>query len=227
MSLSKAGYDIGFVGANDFSNQQLASGVYSLSSRSNVPYVTLVGSGGFQKTFSWGEIVQVPEGESCQVKNSSFHAGDIYINAGCDYDVRPARITVPVPLVVDQNIAGNIGIGTLYPVDARMGRRAYFIGNLEKNAVGTGNVLIMGQRFDGSHNTANELAPIPGAGYLEFQTIPLNTIVGPVPLGKRAQYGSNDSIPHALLTTARVLFLVSAEWGFTFAIQDGYYVVEY
>lgn len=230
MSATRAGFDIGYVGPNQKSNQQISSGTYSLSSRANVPYVTLVGSGGFTKTFSWGEIVQVPEGESCTVQNSSAHGGDIFLNAGCDYDNRPARITVPVPVVNPFSIiVGGVtvvtGIGALYPVDVRMARRAYLVPSMTKTAAGAGNVAVIGQRFDGSHNTANELAPIPGAGYLELHTIPLSTVVGLIPLGKRAVYGSLDSAPHTLLTTAQVVFLIPAEW--TLDSLNAYYTVEY
>lgn len=99
--------------------------VYSLSVRSNVPYIRLLGGSSSQKVFSWNEQISVPPGEMVTVANDSFHKGDIIINSGApDWSAKPARITVPVPLIRDgsSNFLGE------FPLDCRRARRAYLGG---------------------------------------------------------------------------------------------------
>lgn len=227
----RAGFDIGYVASNQNSNQQISAGTYSLSARSTVPFVALVGSGGYYKTFSWGEIVEVPDGEACTVRNASYHGGDIFLNAGCDYDNRPARITVPVPIENPQVFGGVTGIGTVFPVDTRLARRAYFVSGYQWDGPGEGTVYVIGQQFEGSLQTANELqsAGVSGAGYYEIHEIWVSTTLGNVPLGKRAVYGVYDAVPHTLLTCARVLLLTPAGWSLPnpTGIASAYYTVEY
>lgn len=117
-------------GPNRRTDLRLAGGrtipfVYSLSVRSNVPFIRLLGGTTSQKTFSWNETIVVPKGEMVTVANDSFHRGDIIINSGSpDWGAKPARITVPVPLVRDFN-ANFLGE---FPLDCRSARRAYLGG---------------------------------------------------------------------------------------------------
>jgi hypothetical protein len=152
---------------------------------------------GQSKIFTWGEIVEVPEKQMVTVINASFHAGDIVINGGCDYDNKPARITVPVPYVV----TGPSWYPD-YPADVRTARRAYLTwsgATLGSNVV----VTRIGTRTDGSHNTANEIAPPDiGAGYFEVLLMPAFTEIGSVALGHEAPLQGDDSRPHTLLTVA-------------------------
>ena len=224
--MGQASFEIGYVAPNSSSQATLSGpGVFSLSSRSNVPFVALVGRSGFYKVFSWGEIVEIPHQEQCTVKNVSFHGGDIYINGGADYDTRPARISVPVPIIEQGEGAGLLYTG-LFPADVRMARRAYMMVNAQTLLVNT-TVNIVGKQFDGSHNTGNEIVSgvgSPGSGYRELYELPSSVEIGPIPLGKRASYG-DDSRPHALLTTAAVYFLaIEVELS-----TDGnaYYTLEY
>jgi hypothetical protein len=213
LQTSRASYDIGYLGPNDESVYKLGAGMYSLSSRSNVPYVTLVGAGGFNKTFSWGEIVEVPLNQSCAVKNSSYHGGDIFINGGCDYDNAPARITVPCGVDTIELFERNF-VYTPMPADCRRARRAYF--HIDALNIGSEdqlylNVIAVGQRLDGSHFTDNEIratsglfpANTPGVGYQESHLVSFQEMIGPIPLGQNASIG-DDTRPHALLTIAQV-----------------------
>jgi hypothetical protein len=226
--MRKAAFEFGYMAPNQAGNQQLSTGTYCLSSRSNVPYVTLVGSGGNTKTFSWGEIITIPEGEACTVKNSSFHGGDIFINAGCDDANRPARITVPVTLE-DQTFAETDIIRTTFPADVRMARRAYLIVDAVTQGLLPPQATVIGKRYDGSHNTGNQLPNLlsePGAGYEDVFEFVIPEVLGPIPLGKGANY-SDDTRPHALLTTAEVYFDPPDNFRFAGSTRNAYYIIEY
>jgi len=179
--------------------------MYSLSARSNVPFVRLIGKT-VDKTFTWGEIVEVPQGELCSISNASWHGGDIYINGGCDYDNRPARITVPVPYSLLEVDPGEFNWFPAYPADVRTAKRAYLMLDATSNAVATSFWVVQGKRFDGSHNTANQLtAANTGTGYEDFRTLAALSQFGLIPMGHGAPPG-DDSRPHVLLTTAIVTF---------------------
>jgi hypothetical protein len=216
---TRASIDVGLVQANQTTNHSLAPGIYSLASRSNVPYVSLVGTSGFSKVFTWGEIVEVPCGETCRLRNSSYHAGDVFINCGADFQSRPARITVPVP-VVEIDINGVTYVTPTYPADVRMARRAYF-SMFGTTALAT-IAIVTGKRFDGSHNTLNQIVLESGAGYQENFILPPSSDVGPIPLGYRSAMG-DDSRPHTLLTTAQPNIAVAS---FTYS-GTAYYTMEY
>jgi len=226
--LRKAAFEFGYIAPNQMGNQQLSSGTYSLSSRSNVPYVTLVGSGGNTKTFSWGEIVTIPDGEACSVKNSSFHGGDIFINAGCDDANRPARITVPVQME-NQTFGETDIIRTSYPADVRMARRAYLVIDAVTQGLTAPEATIIGKRYDGSHNTDSQLPNLlsePGAGYENVLEFVVPEEIGPIPLGQGANY-SDDTRPHALLTTAEVYLTPPDNFDFAGSVRNAYYIIEY
>jgi hypothetical protein len=228
--MSLAGFDIGYVGPNQNSSTALSAGSYTLSARSNVPFVSLVGRGGFKKIFTWGETVKVPHKEMCTVRNESFHGGDIYINAGCEETNRPARITVPVPFT---NVGG--AWEPLFPADVRLARRAflYFDAYVSANPPFSSTITILGLRTDGSHKTSNEISLItspfkPGSGYVDARVIPVFTLLEPQPLGHLAG-PPGDTTPHALLTTAAAYLTVShltlAPTGDN--LPNAYYSMEY
>jgi hypothetical protein len=231
--VTRASIDIGFVPPNEPAKQALSEGFYSLSSRSNVPYVSLTGASGFFKIFTWGEIVEIPCGQTCTVKNESFHGGDIYINCGIDNLNRPARITVPVPMQFTPDGGPDTGLfRPLYPADVRLARRAYFVMQLltVDPPANLFRMIIKGKRFDGSHNTPNALQVFlePGAGYGYELEYPLSTAIGPVPLGYLSAAG-DDSRPHTLLTTATVEFAnfsIQGESASLLGIPT-YYTMEY
>ena len=233
-----ASLNIGYVGPNQGSEAGISGGTWSLSARSTVPFVTFAGQGGFQKTFSWGEIVEIPKNERVSVVNGSFHGGDIYLNSGADYDNRPARVTVPVHIVPIAFAETNYLTGE-FPADVRMARRAYMVLDAyvfdEDNPNSGADGLIIGRIVDGSHQTFNEIDPqvFPGAGtgYVDSIQFPPLTDVGLIPLGQMAAY-SDDTRPMALLTTAQVYltpparFIKSSSFGEDNE-YNAYYVLEY
>lgn len=223
-----AQFDCGFVNPSAISNQRLSTGVYSLSSRSNVPYVKLEGQN-MNKIFSWGEIVEVGPGQQVTVKNASYHAGDIIINGGCDYDNRPARITVPVSWTNDATL-----FTPNYPCDVRMARRAYMCISARTAAAASVLVERYGARLDGSHNTASQVnAPRVGTGYDEALIIPAGTDLGLLSLGHFAPIIGDDSRPHCLLDVAYIGFFdITNLVVYTNApgqptTPNTYYVIEY
>ncbi len=203
---------------------RLSEGKWSLSSLSNVPYITITGLG-YSKTFSWGELIDIPKNVMGQVVNASKHKGDIYINSGWDYANVPARITVPVPLVL-RGAAGEFityplppalptfpaFATTMFPVDTRRARKAFLVMGLNTPVGGEGyegqEFIIVGQPNTTSMNTYNSVvdltAPfIPGNGYYSRYTLPPLTQGVIIPLGFEAGKGC-CSLPHALLDFAQV-----------------------
>jgi len=198
---------VGFVGPNVNSKTQLGPGVYSLNKRSNVPYVGLVGSSGFKKVMSWGELCEVPKGELVTVSNASYHGGDIFVNKGPDMCNRPSRITVPVSFVFTPHVTGEGTINAwtgVYPCDTRAAKRAYL--NIDAFVDTRGGDLTMyvrGRRLDGSMACANSLQEFtppfgPGVGFLSALIYPVNTELSYIPLGQGAPVG-DDTRPHNLL----------------------------
>ncbi len=216
MSSNTTVIGVGQVGAGEASSAQLGHGVYSLNKRSNVPFIGLVGSSGFRKTVSWGEIAEVPCDELVTVVNQSFHSGDIWLNKGRDPCNRPSRITVPVEYEISQYNAGE-GVQDLwrakYPCDVRGAKRAYLSVDATVLSDTSGMVTyIRGRRLDGSMETANSLAPLdapfgPGVGYLSAMTLPVNTALVLIPLGMGAII-TDDTRPHVLLDASDVFFLL-------------------
>ena len=202
--------EVGFAEPRATTQTLLSEGVYSLAARSNVPFVTLVGSAGFRKTFTWGEIAEVPRGQMVTVRNASYHAGDIVINRGADYDNRPARITVPVELeVIDVPLEEGSGYRTKFPVDARMARRAFLCVDASVLETAAYDVLFYrrGRRLDGSMKTTNLVAlydfngvfeAMSGTGYLDYGSLGKGDSLSRLPLGKGSIPGDNAS-PHFLL----------------------------
>jgi len=208
----------GYVDPNRASSTQLGPGTYSLNKRSNVPFVGLRGSAGFQKTISWGEIAEVPAGQLISVVNASYHGGDIFVNKGPDMCNRPSRITVPVQF---QNVAfedgegDNVSWSSVFPCDTRAAKRAYV--NIDAVTIG-GNtpltVFIRGRRLDGSMKTENSLAQFvapwgPGVGFLSALVLPVASVLLNIPLGLNAPLG-DDTRPHTLLDAGDVFVVIGA-----------------
>lgn len=210
----------GYVQAQQNSNLQVGPGVYSLSSRCNLPYVEFLSAGGYQKTISWGEYAEVPCNELVTVRNASFHPGNLIINAGLDPFPPPARITVPTPLVT-------VGDGgkTKYRLDTRRAKRAYLMCNMRGDGDGDFVANVVGYSLT-THDTVNGInnALNPGVGYVAgaYNYIgPVNHII--VPLGFAATLG-DDSRPMALLDSAEVTFDTQIP---TEGPPTAYFVAEY
>lgn len=98
---------------------------YSLASTSTIPFAAVEGSGGIQKEFSWGEIIEIPPGITVNVKNSSRHAGDIIIQSGTDHSNTPARISFPIAFAPFGD-SGDLLQQTGF-IDTRRARRCYWV----------------------------------------------------------------------------------------------------
>ena len=148
----------------DGPNLMLSSGWWSLSTLSSVPYVKLLGPSGRQKEFSWNELVEVPEGESAQVFNASYHVGDIVLNGVQDFGAIPARITVPVALqdvatgaIITQTPAVPTNIVTAWRCDTRRARRAFLMLDIVANPGQPSaiNFFVRGYANQRSHRTVD------------------------------------------------------------------------
>jgi hypothetical protein len=250
-TISQLGVNPGQVAAD----LRISEGKWSLSALSNVPFVTITGSG-FSKTFSWGELIIVPDGCTAQVLNASKHKGDIYLNAGWDYANCPARVTVPVPLVIQNTTTGEVTdypapptipalpaiVTTKFPIDTRRARKAFLVMSYnnvdhELGAPVGQDFVIFGQPNTTANNTFNMaigdlLPPFPQDGYRSIYHLdPLTTGVI-VPLGFEAGKGC-CSLPHTLMDYAQVFWiLIAASYpqsdpAGTDFIPAAYYMLEY
>ena len=209
-------FGTGFALPGQPTSLRLSAGRYSLSSRSNVPYVRFAGSKGFSKTISWGEWAEIDCDQLVTVENASAHGGDIYINSGVDPDPLPSRITVPI----QYGPATEFDPGSIGWLDTRRAKRAYFVMRYS----GTQATLfrIYGVTT-GTHRTENQIvAPgEQGPGYIQDHTVLGNIAWPPIPLGYNTLLG-DDSRPHTLLDKVRITV-----FGGPSAPTAAYYILEY
>lgn len=182
-------------------SQRLPPGWYYLGADATVPFVTLIGGDSSQKTFTWGELIQVPEGQMVTVRNESYMKGDIQINSGMDYASKPDRISTLIdvtPNVFSTDINGNtvITFSSIYPIDTRLCRKAYIV--FTGNQTGDSSINIDFTYLNKKHSSTFQ---IPGINLI----IPPFTIPGVVPLGMWAN--TYPLAPMAL--TDAVMFTVS------------------
>jgi hypothetical protein len=154
---------------------------YSLGVQSTVPFVTLEGGGSSQKDFSWGELIEVKEGQQVTIKNSSFMKGDIEVVSGLDYGAKPERISVGVDIVGDPLTPGAL-IRPLFPADTRRCRQAYLLMSL---TTGADPLTIAIRGFNKKHSVTASIdgTPIPAPQYVTTFIIPPATVAGQFPLG--------------------------------------------
>lgn len=209
------------VAPNAPTNLKLSGGrtipyIYSLGVNSTVPYIRLVGGSTSQKLFSWNEQIVVPPGELVTVSNGSYHPGDIFLQSGADPAAIPARVTVPVPMVVGAGLV----ITPAFVLDVRRARRA-FVGGFNANAANL-TMFIFGEARERSHgiNPVTSDLGLPTATYTDSYTIPASTAPGLIPLGDNAQPG--DAV-HDLLDVA------SFQYGAPDQTNSGalHYILEY
>lgn len=204
----------GYVAPGENSALQVNCGLYSLSNRCNVPYVELIGSAGFRKTITWGELAYVPVSQAVTIANASYHGGDIVLNQGNDICNRPARITVPVPFFITEtevDIGNPLNLwASGFPCDTRGARRAYLMIDARARQFANdepAGVFVRGKRKDnGSHNAVSPITEFeppfgPGVGYINAHQFLAGEALSYIPLGEGASLG-NDSRPHALLDAA-------------------------
>jgi hypothetical protein len=202
---------------DSISSQQLSAGLYSLSTQSNIPYATLIGDGGTEKTFSWGEVVEVPDGGCSKIKNACFHEGNVVINSGADWGAKPARITVPVPL--DYNAQTDI-YRARFPADVRSARAAWLVVNIAADVAPIAAIVQGMVKRTFEHNTT---ANSPG-GYTKTETIAAGTLLNYLPLGFGATGAENRAM--ALLDTAHPISIGPVA-NFGAFNENAYYVMEY
>lgn len=208
-------FHIGSLARREVGNHTLGPGFYSLSSLSNVPFVSLIGIQGREKIFSWGEIVEVPVGQQARVRSESFHTGDVFINSGRDFGVVPARITVPVNFPEVANVRS-----PAFPCDTRRARRAYLSVEV-LTGLFTELAIITGRRETGGHDTTSKTGT---PGYETEILYPANTQIGLIPLGFRAGVSLTGNEPMALQDFATLNLNV----GNAISGEDlAYYILEY
>jgi len=154
---------------------------YSLGIQSTVPFVTLEGGGSSQKDFSWGELIEVKEGQQVTVKNSSYMKGDVEIVSGLDYGAKPERISVAVDIVGDPLIPGEI-LTPSFPADTRRCRQAYLLISMTVGAAAM-NVAIRGFNKKHSVTTGIDGTVIPVSQYITTYQYAPATALGQIPLG--------------------------------------------
>jgi len=209
-------YELGYTPVGTLIQTPLNAGYYSLSSMSNVPYVSIVGSGGNEKTFSWGEIIYVAPGENARVKNASYHPGEITLNGGKDFCTMPGRITIPVSLTITN--VPTFTFKTAFPLDTRRAKRAWLYLNTVAD-VGCSCSKI-GKAVRRAHNTTNTVSP--GPGYTFVESIVAGSQVLQIALGASSTGTGNDAM--ALLDTAE---LTMQNLTVDPRLASSYYVLEY
>jgi hypothetical protein len=87
----------------------LVPGRWGLSTRSTVPFVEVQVSTTGLRVITWGEVLEIPDGQGGKVVNASAHKGDIRLSSLGVAGVpppRPRRVTLAVQWTV--NVTGNI-----------------------------------------------------------------------------------------------------------------------
>lgn len=207
-------YRLGFIESKQKTQVQLTPGYYSLSTLSEVPYVSLVGNLGQEKTATWGEIFYINGGSNAVVYNASYHPGNIVLNGGHDFSAKPGRLTVPVTF---KTVAAGT-YTTNIPVDTRGAKRGWLYCNSTAGAACVARKV--GSATERSHSTFNSLTP--GPGYTFDESIAAGSQILQIALGYASNSVNNDCM--ALLDTAQITLVnVTVDPG----LSSAYYVLEY
>jgi hypothetical protein len=187
----------------------LPEGKYSLGADSTVPFVSFQGSGS-SKIFTWGELIEIPQGQTCKVKNESFMRGDIVINSGWDYCNKPARISVPFNIEIKYDGGGVTLWGPVFPADVRTARRAFVATSLRSNedAVESG-IMVMGLTKKHSFPALETTPLFPGVQAISYQTffeVFPATEVRMFPLGYGSSVTDNNANPMGFTDAATFIF---------------------
>ena len=177
---------------------------YCLGVDSTIPFVSLQGGGSAQKVISWGEMIEVPPGQSVTVKNESYMQGDIQINSGHDFAAKPERISLPVTTKTGPG-AGPPNpttiIESLFPADTRRCRRAYLKFQLETD------ISLLAITFTGKPQKHSFPAVDSVTGvetYTQPVQIPPFTVAGSAPMG----YGALQNSTEPMALTDQVHFKI-------------------
>lgn len=227
--------------AADTTAGDLPAGRYCLGTRSTVPWVTIQ-AGSDAHVITWGDVVDVPEGTKASVKNTSLHAGDIWLNTCAIASKAPPSLTIPANFELLQfSLPPVANWFTSRWIDLRGARRVY----LALNKLNAGNISFFIQqkalRKDGlGPNTAGASGTWTGPGGDVVFEQPTAGFPNFLPLG----IGSGlilkdaggervaDNAPMALLDTGRVFVgnLDANALGWTNGAGkyvDAFFVLEY
>jgi hypothetical protein len=176
---------------------------YSLSTRSNIPFIQYRGSSAASKIFSWNEPIEVPAGEIVTVYNASYHGGNIIINSGLPEPFTvPPRITVPVPTL--QPVAPLGPFATNWPIDTRRAKRAFLYGFFGPSS-GPGSITITARAaqagFPEVTGAGGTLSGASTSNRTETRSFPGGAVTDGLPLGIGTTV--NDDV-HPLLDTVEV-----------------------
>jgi hypothetical protein len=179
---------------------------YSLGNQSTVPFVRLQGSGGTQKEFTWGESVEVLPGQNVQVESASYMPGDIQIQSGLDIANKPARTTIPIKVLPDQDsffgegpLPANSIITPIFPCDCRNARRAYLGCLIEVADDSTFRISGINKQHSWPGRVEGEVSAIEPTGkkYSFLYEMQALTLYSMIPLGFGADY-ADPSLPMTL-----------------------------
>lgn len=207
-------YRLGYVASRQKTQVQLTPGYYSLSTLSEVPYVSLVGNLGQEKTATWGEIFYINDGSNAIVINSSFHPGNIVLNGGHDFSAKPGRLTVPTRFT----LTGVNTYTTSITPDTRGAKRGWLFCNTTAGAACVARKV--GKAIERSHDTFDSVSP--GPGYTFDESIAPGSQILQIAIGPSTVGVNND--PMGLLDTAQITLVnVTVDPG----TASAYYVLEY
>jgi len=184
------------------SGLKLPQGKYSLGVDSTIPFISLNGGGASQKIFTWGEMIEVQEGQTVRVKNESFMRGDIQLNTGHDYAAIPPKISLPVLI---ENLPGAGPFGTtvvrgVFPADTRPCRRAYLRCQLQTQVNLIQEIVFLGKPQKHSYPAT---AIITGQnGYSKVIALVANTVYSEFSMG----FGSDADQLTPMALTDQVSF---------------------
>ena len=207
----RSDYFVSNVAYQEKTNLTLAGGgsgqgpfYYSLGTQSTCPFISLLGGGMTQKIFSWGEMIQVDEGQQVTVKSETYHRGDIEIVSGQDYANQPQRITVPVDTVLTPGPGG--GVVPRWPADTRRCRKAYLLFQMITAGEVDGDVttIFTGIADKHSFNTRQD-AGLPNR-YSNTVISGVSTLVGQLPMGFGFSLIPNTPMALTDKTTFQIIF---------------------
>lgn len=220
----------------------LGPGIYSLGTRSTVPYVRLKGTAGFSKIASWGELIEVPEGEQATVENASHHPGDIFLNQGEEPGAMPSRITIGCPMQRNDELPPDdpnrvdypLGRTAAYWVDARRARRVWYVTNALAADPGGSIIGRQGQNVDvrtGAYQQPpSNLATVFFQNNRYDEQVTWAFLLRYFALGWGCMANVTDSSltqSMALFEKVRPYIVNEADWAEGAFPRDGLYVVEY
>lgn len=187
------------------SGYALGPGIYSLGTRANVPFVRVV-CGGFDKTISWGELVEIPSGDRGVLVNASYHAGNVWLNKGEEAGAMPSRISFATQ-IIPVNPALPLGVvRTRDFVDCRRARQVWLIGRFN-TILENASYSVIGEYVVGRNGDLQDVITTQAFDINRYQ----NTFLGSptnqrfIPIGYNADNIAGDTtqlLPHALFERA-------------------------